>query len=113
MSGSGSLRKLEEPDLADRSSQSSFTSQDGTGKDQLVGGEKANRGVEMQKKPTVSVEFVMVLIVSSVSWLAEEYNEKVKSDKVTAADRENNNPTPRGSKEVREVYLCVLDVITD
>ncbi|XP_041856528.1 nucleosome-remodeling factor subunit BPTF isoform X7 [Melanotaenia boesemani] len=30
VSGSGSLKKLEPPDLADRSSQSSFTSQDGT-----------------------------------------------------------------------------------
>lgn len=32
LSGCGSLRKPEQPDLADRSSQSSFTSQDGTGK---------------------------------------------------------------------------------
>lgn len=32
VSGCGSLRKPEHPDLADRSSQSSFTSQDGTGK---------------------------------------------------------------------------------
>lgn len=31
LSGFGNLRKLEQPDLADRSSQSSFTSQDGTG----------------------------------------------------------------------------------
>ncbi len=30
--GGGALRKPEQPDLADRSSQSSFTSQDGTGK---------------------------------------------------------------------------------
>lgn len=32
VSGSGILRKPDPPDLADRSSQSSFTSQDGTGK---------------------------------------------------------------------------------
>lgn len=32
VSGSGSLGKPEPPDLADRSSQSSFTSRDGTGK---------------------------------------------------------------------------------
>lgn len=31
-SGCGTLRKPEQPDFADRSSQSSFTSQDGTGK---------------------------------------------------------------------------------
>lgn len=31
LSAFGNLRKLEQPDLADRSSQSSFTSQDGTG----------------------------------------------------------------------------------
>lgn len=32
VTGSDGVRKLEPPDLADRSSQSSFTSQDGTGK---------------------------------------------------------------------------------
>ena len=42
--GSGSLRKPDQPDLADRSSQSSFTSQDGTG--------KHNRGSSALKKHT-------------------------------------------------------------
>lgn len=36
ITGTGILRKPDPPDLADRSSQSSFTSQDGTGKDERV-----------------------------------------------------------------------------
>lgn len=89
VSGSDGLRKLEPPDLADRSSQSSFTSQDGTGK-------HLHSTLELS---WVYLSFLYWCCHLDV-WMLVEYNERIRNKKTT--EQESKNQIQRCSKEVRQ-----------